>query len=144
VGSTPLIINQYNHFLTRYQHAPLSKLTHAHTERPEGPHRGKSRRSSSKVSKMDPESPFRLVETAFATYLVIPIKTNQGRCFFCTRGARHGHRRGRRGGRGRRFLGCRGPRFPPPRRASPAASTNRSSTPPYTAGLASRSPSSAA
>jgi hypothetical protein len=33
---------------------------------------------------------------------------------------------------------------PPSRRASPAASSNRSSTPPYTAGLASRSPSPAA
>jgi hypothetical protein len=93
---------------------------------------------------MDPESPFRLVATAFATYLVIPIKTNQGRCCFCTRGARHGCRRGRRGGRGRRFRGRHGPRSPPPCRASPAASSNRSSTPPYTAGLVSRSPSPAA
>jgi hypothetical protein len=90
------------------------------------------------------DSPFRLVETAYATYLVMPIKTHRGRCFFCTGGARHGRRRGRRGGRNRRFRGRRGPRSPPPRRASPAASSNRSSTPPYTAGLASRSPSLAA
>jgi hypothetical protein len=84
---------------------------------------------------MDP--PFRLVETAFATYLVIPIKTNLGRCFFCIRGARHGRRP--YGRRGRRFRGCRGRRSPPPRRAS-----SPMSTPPYTAGLVHRSPSPAA
>jgi hypothetical protein len=88
---------------------------------------------------MDP--PFRLVETAYATYLVMPIKTHRGRCFFCTEGARHGHCRGQHRGRGRRFRGRRGPRSFPPRRASPATSSNRSSTPPYTAGLVSRSPS---
>jgi hypothetical protein len=99
---------------------------------------------------MDPNPPFRLVETAFASYLVIPIKTNQGRCFFCTRGARHGRRRGGRGGRGHLFCGRRERRSPSPRHALPAASSNHSSehawmsTPPYTARLVSRSPSPAA
>jgi hypothetical protein len=98
---------------------------------------------------MDP--PFHLVETAFATYLDIPVNTNQGRCFFYTRGAHHGHclygRRGRCGGRGHRFRGRSGRQSPPLHRASPTESSNRSSEhawmsmSPYTAELVHRSPS---
>jgi hypothetical protein len=86
VGSTPT--PSINHIIC------FNTLSHTHAllSNSRTPHRGSKASPSARTpaslqgEKMDP--PFCLVETAFTTYLVMTIKTNQGRCFFCTRGAR--------------------------------------------------------
>jgi hypothetical protein len=119
----------------------LEQLTHT-KQRLQGLTAGKNSQASLQGEKK--WTPISSSRNCFC-YLSSHVHQNKpGRCSFCTGGARHGRRRGRRRGRGRRFRGRRGPRSPPPHRASPATSRNHSSTSPYTAGLVSHSPSPAA